>query len=48
VHLISKAQVQSWPEMTKDEVAERLMKVAALHLHEGTAAPTAADVKAAR
>ncbi len=25
VHLITKAQVQSWPEMTKDEVAERLM-----------------------
>ena len=38
VHLITKAQVQSWPEMAKEEVAERLMTAAALFLREETAA----------
>jgi phosphopantothenoylcysteine decarboxylase / phosphopantothenate---cysteine ligase len=36
VHLITRSEVQSWPEMTKDEVAERLMKAAADALAEGS------------
>ncbi len=47
VHLITKAQVQSWPEMAKEEVAERLMTAAALFLREETAASAGTDMKAA-
>lgn len=34
VHLITKSQVQSWPEMTKDAVADRLMQAAAAWAEE--------------
>ncbi len=43
VHVITKAGVQSWPEMSKDEVADRLMQAVAawLSLESATAAETA-------
>ncbi len=34
VHLITKSHVQSWPEMTKDAVADRLMQAAAAWAEE--------------
>ena len=38
VHLVTKGNVDSWPSMTKDEVAERLMLHAAEHLLQTTTA----------
>ncbi len=45
VHVITRSRVQSWPEMSKDEVADRLMRAAADWLAEqkpGAAAPKSA------
>jgi phosphopantothenoylcysteine decarboxylase/phosphopantothenate--cysteine ligase len=36
VHLIDQAGAQSWPRMTKEEVAERLARQIAEHLRDGT------------
>ncbi|MGB8734912.1 MAG: phosphopantothenoylcysteine decarboxylase, partial [Rhodomicrobium sp.] len=45
VHLISRSNVQSWPEMSKEEVAGRLMQAAAgwLRQAEGRPAPQEAQ-----
>lgn len=43
VHIITRARVQSWPDMTKEAVAERLMREAAAALAEMEATP-AADI----
>jgi phosphopantothenoylcysteine decarboxylase/phosphopantothenate--cysteine ligase len=47
VHLITKGEVQSWPEMAKEEVAERLMQAAASYLLERPAAPAGNGLEAA-
>ena len=38
VHIVTPESVESWPQMSKDEVAERLMLRAAEHLRRTTAA----------
>jgi len=38
VHVVTPESVESWPQMSKDEVAERLMLRAAEHLRRTTAA----------
>ena len=38
VHLATPGSLESWPQMSKDEVAERLMVQAAEHLRRTTAA----------
>ncbi len=49
VHLISRQEMQSWPEMTKDDVADRLMRAAAAWLSEREgAAPVAQAIGAPR
>jgi len=41
VHLITRSKVQSWPEMSKDDVASRLMQAAGSWLSESGAATSA-------
>jgi phosphopantothenoylcysteine decarboxylase/phosphopantothenate--cysteine ligase len=41
VHLITRSKVQSWPEMSKDDVANRLMQAAGSSLFEADAAASA-------
>lgn len=43
VHLLSAGGVESWPDMSKDEVAERLMERAAASLSDDVSARTAAE-----
>jgi phosphopantothenoylcysteine decarboxylase / phosphopantothenate---cysteine ligase len=47
VHLISRSKVQSWPEMSKDEVARRLMQAAAEWLGQAGARSPLPETKAA-
>jgi phosphopantothenoylcysteine decarboxylase / phosphopantothenate---cysteine ligase len=47
VHLISRSKVQSWPEMSKDEVAQRLVQAAAECLRQAGAGSPLPETKAA-
>jgi phosphopantothenoylcysteine decarboxylase/phosphopantothenate--cysteine ligase len=47
VHLITRSKVESWPEMTKDDVARRLMQAAGSWLLEAGAAMSASLNQAA-
>jgi phosphopantothenoylcysteine decarboxylase/phosphopantothenate--cysteine ligase len=47
VHLITRARVESWPEMTKDEVAGRLMRAAAESLERGSDLSSSPSIAAA-
>lgn len=47
VHLISHSKVQSWPEMSKDEVAQRLMQAAAEWLKQTEAGSPLPESKTA-
>ncbi len=47
VHLIAGTKVEDWPEMSKDDIARRLMQAASEWLNGAEAAPNAASKKAA-
>ena len=47
VHLISRSEVQSWPEMSKEEVAGRLMQTAAQWLRQAEGGSLPQEAKAA-
>ncbi len=47
IHLISRSKVQSWPEMSKDEVATRLMQAAAEWLRQAEGGSSLKEAKAA-
>jgi len=47
VHLITRSKVQSWPEMTKDDVGDRLMREAGVWLRQADAGVRVSRPKAA-
>ncbi len=46
VHVITRSRVQTWPEMSKDEVADRLMRAASAWLADQSAGTAPAQLKA--
>jgi len=47
VHLVTRSQVQSWPEMTKEGVADRLMQAAGAWVADADLGASISQAKAA-